>query len=81
MNVNINEIEKVFQDAFNSKVTITLETKKEDLSEWDSLNHLSLIVELEDKYKINFTKDEIIEMNAVNMIVEILKRKLNTDEV
>jgi len=76
MNIQINEIEKVFQNAFNSKVIITAETKKEDIPEWDSLNHLNLIIELEDNFKINFTKDEIVKITSVKSLLEILNKKL-----
>lgn len=76
MNILIKEIEKVFQIAFNSKVMITLETKKEDIPEWNSLNHLNLIVELEDNFNVNFTKDEIVKINSVKSLVEILTKKL-----
>ncbi|MBN2088466.1 acyl carrier protein [candidate division KSB1 bacterium] len=42
---------------------------------WDSLNHLNLIVALEEKFKVSFEPDEIAEMVNIDKILEMIQRK------
>jgi acyl carrier protein len=42
---------------------------------WDSLNHLNLIIALEGKFKVSFEPDEIAEIVTIDKIVEIIQRK------
>ena len=48
------------------------------ISNWDSINHLNLIIELETYFDINIDPEEIIKMNDFNSIYSILKQKIKT---
>ena len=51
MNMNIDEfIEKIKPEFIDSSSFITAETKFRELSEWDSLTGMSILVLLEDEY-------------------------------
>ncbi len=45
--------------------------------EWDSANHMMLIVEIEKSFKIRLKNAEIIKMNSYLKIEKMLKKKLN----
>ena len=75
MNITINELQEIFRSALDEPVTISRETKRDDLEAWDSINHLNLIVELEDKLKVSFTKDEIEKLDSVDELITILEKK------
>ncbi len=45
-------------------------SKMTDIPEWDSLSHMSLIAELEEKYDIQFTGDDIASMQSISEINE-----------
>ena len=47
-----------------------------DVDNWDSLTHMSLIVEIENNFNIELTGDEIAEMVSFGKIKEILNFKL-----
>jgi len=42
---------------------------------WDSLNHLNIIVALEDEFDVSFEPEEIALMSSVISISNILKKK------
>ena len=42
---------------------------------WDSLQHMNLILTLEEELNITFSDEEIVEMLSVRIIVETLKKK------
>ena len=43
---------------------------------WDSLNHLHLIISLEQEFGIDFHEDEIVKMTSTTIIVEIISHKI-----
>jgi acyl carrier protein len=75
MNITISELQDIFQSALDEPVIITEETKRDDVESWDSINHLNLIVELEDKLKISFTKEEIEHLDSVKQLIDIIQSK------
>jgi acyl carrier protein len=54
---------------------ITLETKFRDLDEWDSLTGMSIIMVLEENYKIKISDDIFREFNTFSDIYLFLKSK------
>ena len=64
--------EKVFDvetDEFSPDLT------PEDVLRWDSLGHMTLIMDLEDEFKVNFDVDEITEMTSAGKIIEMIQAK------
>ncbi len=64
-----------------SKVEDSLTMK--DVIEWDSLTHMELIAEIEAKYGIQFTGDEIAEMqsyaNIKKLVIKYRAKQSNND--
>lgn len=71
-----HEIFTLIKDTFpNSDITITENTTANDVDEWDSLGHIMLIQAIEEKFKIEFDLDELLEFNRVGDIIEAVKKK------
>lgn len=51
-------------------------TSQKNCSQWDSLHHLNLIIELEMEFDVSFEPEEIAEMKSVSEIEAKLKFKL-----
>lgn len=47
----------------------------QDVPAWDSLAHMELIAEIENRYGIQLTADEIVTMTRVDRIREILETR------
>lgn len=63
-------------EVFELKVSeITLDMTKDDISSWDSLRHMDLIVSLENEFNISFEIEDIINMRTIKDIVEIVTNK------
>lgn len=75
MEMTIEQLQKIFRSAFSTEVEIDLHTTKDNLPDWDSINHLNLIVELEDTLGIQFQPDEIESMKSVKVIMELIEKK------
>ncbi len=53
--------------------TITDESSNQTLEAWDSLNHVTLILELESAYGVSFSADETLGMTSVAGIKRVLR--------
>jgi len=61
---------------FVKKIINSQESKKKDLSEWDSLAHLSILMELEKRFPNKITPiNGIAEANSYNKIEKLLLSK------
>ena len=69
-----SEIKKIIEKTFKKKIKNILNLKVGSFNNWDSIAHLNLILNIEKKYKLRFTIDEITKMNSVKKIIETLKR-------
>lgn len=71
---------KTFEDIVTEQLRIPKENIKDsltpaDVPEWDSMNYLLFIAELEKQYKISFTMDEILNAPSLGAVRNLLKIK------
>jgi len=57
---------------------ITAESSPETLEKWDSVQHLSLILALEEKFHCQLTPEEIERMHNIGEVVRVLEEKLQS---
>ena len=66
-----SDLFKIFAKVFGlMDNSINMSTSQKNLENWDSLNHIVLIVEIERKFNIKFKVGEIGELNSVKKIFE-----------
>lgn len=74
----ILELNEIFQRIFdNSNLTIREDTTAKDIEEWDSLNHIQLIVAIERHFQIKFTSSEILIWKNVGEICKAIQNRLD----
>ena len=71
---------KIYKEIFAESLQIPLESCNENLEyneipEWDSIGHMSLISNIEEKFKVTFETDDIIEFSSFKKGKEILSLK------
>ncbi len=54
---------------------INYKTSTKNNSSWDSLANLNILIDVEKKYKIRFSKKEINELNSYNNYLKLIKKK------
>ena len=55
-------------EAFNENI------KYNDIPEWDSIGHMTLMSGLEDAFKISLETEDVIEFSSYKVGVDILKK-------
>lgn len=73
-NIDI-KIVKIAQSIFNIK-KLDIKGNVKNISEWDSLNHLRLMVSLQKNFKIKFELYEITNINSLLKWSKLIKKKL-----
>ena len=73
------KVTKIFDDIFDlEKKKLKKSTNAKDISNWDSINNLKLIIVLEKEFKINFDPDEIVETKNVGELIKSIENKLKS---
>lgn len=66
----------IFRDIFDDdSITVTADTKADDIEEWDSLEHINLIVAIEKNFGMRFRMDEVTSMKNVGEMVSIIENR------
>lgn len=68
---------EIFSKVMNfSRDKISLKTTIEEVENWDSVQHLNLILAIEEEFNVKFNPDEIQEMLSIEKIISNLKNKI-----
>ena len=72
----LKQLNEVFIDTFDdTEIQINDTTVASDIANWDSLNHIPLIVAIERHFKIRFTAREIQTFNNVGEMLDCIQSK------
>jgi acyl carrier protein len=73
----LQQVTEIFKKVLdNPDITLTMNTRANDVKEWDSLNHLHLVVAIEKHFKIKFTSSEIQNWKNVGEMCEIISQRV-----
>ena len=77
----MNNLENKFLKVISKIIKINnkknLNLKFNEISQWDSLKNLQLLVTVEEKFKVKFSEKELTSFSSLKKIFYILKKKLN----
>ena len=68
-------LEKVFEDVFDEKIRLTPMTTADDVEDWDSLEHITLIAAVEREFGMKFKMGEISTMKNVGEMASIVESR------
>ena len=72
----IKEINNIFIDVLDDDdIVISEATTSDDVDDWDSLNHIHLVVAIEKHFKLRFTSQEIQSWNNVGEMILNMQEK------
>lgn len=66
---------EVFREVFDDPaLTINREMTAADVKEWDSFNHVRLIVSVEEKFDISLPTSEVADLRNVGELIDLIGR-------
>lgn len=71
-----NKLTEIFRDFFDDEsIELQDTTTSDDIEDWDSLEHINLIVAIEREFGIKFTMGEVTGMKNVGAMVDIIQER------
>lgn len=68
-------LENVFEDVFDEEIKLSADTTAEDVDDWDSLTHITLIAAVEAEFGVRFNMKEVSSMKNVGEMVAIISER------
>ncbi len=66
-------LNKVFQDVFDDEtIVVNDNTTSEDIDDWDSFEHINLIVAVEEEFSIKIPMGKVVTMKNVGEMADII---------
>lgn len=72
--MNLEKYTKIFMDMFNMQEDEAKKLHYQDIPEWDSVGHMTLVSDIEEKFDIMMETDDIIDFESFEKGIEILKK-------
>jgi acyl carrier protein len=71
------QLDEIFQDVFDDdSISVNEKTTAADIEDWDSLEHINLIVAIEQQFSMKFTMGEVTTMKNVGAMVDIILERI-----
>ena len=73
----LERLQPIFRDVFDDDdITVGPETTAEDVEGWDSLMHVSLMINIECAFGVRFSTTEVASMTNVGELARLLEQRI-----
>ncbi|MBR5765683.1 MAG: acyl carrier protein [Lachnospiraceae bacterium] len=73
----MEKVNEIFRDVFDDDtLIITDSTNSDDIEDWDSLEHISLIISMEKEFNMKFDIKEVNKLENVGQMVDMIRDKM-----
>lgn len=74
----LEKVNEIFHDVFDDDSIVVVEnTTAEDVEDWDSLMHITLISEIESEFGFKFQMKDVVGMKNVGEMLDIILASMN----
>ena len=72
----VERLDDVFRDVFDDDtLEVDENTTADDIEDWDSIEHITLIGAVEDEFKMRFKMGEVSGMKGVGEMIGIIEQR------
>lgn len=72
-----NAVAQIIAEVLEINAGSIEQITREHYAAWDSLNHLQIMMAIEETFKVRFTPGEIADIRNAEEIVALIREKLN----
>ena len=70
-------VRRIFREVFDDDtLEVNDSTNSSDIEDWDSLEHISLVVSMENEFNLKFDLKEVNKLANVGEMVDLIESKL-----
>ena len=71
------DLQNIFDNVFLDDIIITPDLSADDIADWDSLTHITLIITIEKAFDLKFRVGEVENTKNVGEFVDLILERLN----
>ena len=76
MSSTLTQVQAIASDIFGVPMDkITADSSPETIETWDSMQHLNLVLAIEEKFGLQLSPEEIEEMKSVGLVAALVEKK------
>lgn len=69
-------LNQIFQDVFDDEsIAVQDTTTADDIEDWDSLEHINLVVAIEKEFEIKFNMGDVSKMKNVGEMADLILQR------
>ena len=73
----LSRVRRIGADVFSVSIgELAPEASPETVGQWDSLQHLNLVLALEQEFEVQIVPEEIERMDSIQAITKLIEQKL-----
>ena len=70
------KLNEIFRDVFDDDIAVTDTTSADDIEDWDSLMHITLVSAIEDEFDIKFDMKVVLSLKNVGEMVDVISEQI-----
>ncbi len=67
---------KILKKIFKNSKNFSLASKSKDIQDWDSMNHIMMIMEINKYYKININLEDSVKIDSIKKLIKTIEKYL-----
>ena len=76
MDAMLDQLQSVFRDVFeDDELTIDRQTSADDVEGWDSLMHVSLMINVERVFGVKFSTTQVASLKNVGELMDLIESR------
>lgn len=73
----LEKVNEIFHDVFDDEsIEVVESTTADDIEDWDSLTHITLVSEIESEFGFKFAMKDVLGMKNVGEMLDIIEREI-----
>ncbi|EAC1839778.1 acyl carrier protein [Campylobacter lari] len=73
---SLQQFYKILENILEVNINENSNLSMQNCKNWTSLNHIDIIMSLEEEFEIKFNKDELSQLKSQNELLQAIKEKL-----
>ncbi|EAJ6142085.1 acyl carrier protein [Campylobacter lari] len=75
-----NKFYEILENILEVKVDENSNLNIQNCKNWTSLNHIDIIMSLEEEFEVKFSKDELSQLKSQNELLQAIKSKVKNEK-
>ncbi|EAJ0341463.1 acyl carrier protein [Campylobacter lari] len=77
---SLQQFYKILENILEVNINENSNLSMQNCKNWTSLNHIDIIMSLEEEFEIKFNKDELSQLKSQNELLQAIKSKVKNDQ-